>query len=203
MLNKYVRFRSFLGVTAHWIKPDLKHNCARRSAALACRRLVGSHTADLILNEIQTILQSYEIMDKVTKIVTDGGSNFVCAFKDRSPTDAVGYEELSLETESEGLTVNSLRDILMKYAGSDYPVRTHQICASHRFNNVMSSDIESAKKKINQLNSNDNRDEHIILGHSFFDIYDTVIKQCHRLWNKQQRSTVSNQYKHLLILLFA
>lgn len=181
--------RSFLGVTAHWVDSDVMKNCARKSAALACRRLIGSHTADLILHEIEEVLQSFEIMDKVTKIVTDGGSNFVCALKSRPPVDSVVLNELDLGSASVPMAIVSLRDILDSYTGNEYSVKPHQICASHRFNNVMSSDIENARKKIQQSHGDGN--EQTELGESFFELYDLIMKECHKLWNKQQRSTVS------------
>lgn len=184
-----------MGVTAHWIDPDLGNNCARKSAALACRRLVGSHTADLILSEIESILQEYEVMTKVTKIVTDGGANFVCAFKERPPSDAAESEDLDLE--SLPISVTSLREILNAYNGNDYTMRPHQRCASHRFNNVMNADIEAAAKKNSQLYLNGDRSEHVLLGRKFFDLYDGIIKECQKLWHKQQRSTVQ---LHLLYL---
>lgn len=181
--------RSFLGVTAHWVDSDTTKICARKSAALACRRLIGSHTADLILHEIESVLQSFEIMDKVTKIVTDGGSNFVCALKSRPPVDSFGLNEGNLGSESAPMAILSLRDILDSYTGNAYPVRPHQICASHRFNNVMSSDIENARKKIQQSHGDGN--EQTELGESFFEWYDLIMRDCQKIWNKQQRSTVS------------
>lgn len=111
-------------MTAHRIDPKIKNKCARRSAALACRRLIGSHTADVLVLEIEMILQEYEIMSKVTKIVTDGGSNFVCAFKDRPPIDPEECE--NTVEDSSSVRVLSLRELLSTYNGSVYGMRPHQ-----------------------------------------------------------------------------
>src|SRR4029434_5032230 len=48
------RRQSFIGVTAHWIQPDSLESC---SVALACKRLKGAHTYDVLagaLNDIHT-----------------------------------------------------------------------------------------------------------------------------------------------------
>ena len=44
--------RSYLGVTAHWINPN---NFKRESAALACRRLTGSHTYQLLAEQLKSV----------------------------------------------------------------------------------------------------------------------------------------------------
>ena len=41
--------RSYLGLTAHWLCYD---NFERKSAALACRRLTGSNTYDLLADKL-------------------------------------------------------------------------------------------------------------------------------------------------------
>ena len=41
--------RGYMGVTAHWIDST---TLERKSAALACRRLMGSHTFDVIANSM-------------------------------------------------------------------------------------------------------------------------------------------------------
>ena len=46
------RRSSYLGVTVHWLCHD---NFERKSAALACRRLTGSHTYDLLADQLQDV----------------------------------------------------------------------------------------------------------------------------------------------------
>ncbi|XP_065319567.1 uncharacterized protein LOC135927488 [Gordionus sp. m RMFG-2023] len=70
--------RAFIGLTAHWLDPlTLK----RRSAALALRRIIGRQTYDVLANEIMGIHKFYKIHNKVVKMVTDNGTNFVKTFK--------------------------------------------------------------------------------------------------------------------------
>lgn len=42
--------KSFLGMTAHWINPV---NFGREKAALACKRIKGRHTYDVIASKIE------------------------------------------------------------------------------------------------------------------------------------------------------
>lgn len=48
------RQRSYLGVTCHWID---NNSLERHSAALACRRLKGSHTFDILAAALEEIDQ--------------------------------------------------------------------------------------------------------------------------------------------------
>ncbi|KAK3920205.1 LOW QUALITY PROTEIN: E3 SUMO-protein ligase ZBED1 [Frankliniella fusca] len=72
--------RGYLGVTVHWLNPD---TLQMRSAALAlaCRRTVGRQTLDALGTALQDIFQEWGIQGKVSRTVTDNGSNFVKAFR--------------------------------------------------------------------------------------------------------------------------
>lgn len=48
--------KSFLGMTAHWIDPS---TFVRGHAALACKRVRGRHTYDVIANEIEQVHSAY------------------------------------------------------------------------------------------------------------------------------------------------
>lgn len=71
-------FRSYLGMTAHWINPD---TLEREQRMLACKRLIGKHTYNNLAKVIQEIHLTFGISDKVVGTTTDNGSNFVKAFK--------------------------------------------------------------------------------------------------------------------------
>ena len=70
--------RSYLGETVHWFTKDLK----RRSACLAVRRVRGTHSFDVLGKLMEEIHVQFRIMGKLTATTTDGGSNFVKAFKE-------------------------------------------------------------------------------------------------------------------------
>jgi hypothetical protein len=55
------RRRSFLGMTVHWIESDLQ----RRSACLAVRRAIGSHTHNVFAAAIEIVHKEFGIISKV------------------------------------------------------------------------------------------------------------------------------------------
>ena len=63
--------RSFIGVTAHWIDTE---DLARKKAAIACKRMVGRHTYDVIAKALVNTMQEYNIQKKTKDAVTDSGT---------------------------------------------------------------------------------------------------------------------------------
>ena len=70
--------RSFFGYTAHWLNDKFE----RKSVALSCKRMSGTHSFDKIYAMINEINTTYNIENKVVSVTTDNGSNFVKAFKE-------------------------------------------------------------------------------------------------------------------------
>lgn len=70
--------RSFIGVTAYWIETQ---TLQRRSAALACKQLKGSHTFSVLASALNEIHTEFNIREKITPTTTDNGSTFVKAFR--------------------------------------------------------------------------------------------------------------------------
>ncbi|XP_071577520.1 uncharacterized protein [Temnothorax nylanderi] len=71
--------RRIIGVTAHWL---CEKTLKRKSAALACKRIEGTHTAEVIATELARIHALYGLNnEKIVATVTDNGSNFIKAFK--------------------------------------------------------------------------------------------------------------------------
>ncbi|XP_025098315.1 uncharacterized protein LOC112566373 [Pomacea canaliculata] len=125
--------RSFLGVTCHFLE-----GYERKSFALACKRVKGSHTHDVLATQLNSILREYKIQNKVVRIVTDNASNFVKAFRvfgqDQSPEDSDSDEEEENITSVEFLPGESTSVVLPP----------HQRCAAHTLNLVASKDSEAA-----------------------------------------------------------
>ncbi len=94
--------RAFLGLTAHILTPKL----GQRSFAIACKRMTGRHTHDIIAKELLNILKDWGIQFKTVGLCTDNASNFVKAFKlygtQAEGTQARGAQEDEPE-ESQGI----------------------------------------------------------------------------------------------------
>lgn len=71
---------SYLGITAHFFsRKDHRRHCM----TLAVRRLPSPHTGDRIEQLVCEVLDEWNILPQnVSAILTDNGSNMVCAFRD-------------------------------------------------------------------------------------------------------------------------
>ncbi|EEC06497.1 hypothetical protein IscW_ISCW003482, partial [Ixodes scapularis] len=65
---------SYTRATVSWIEPTA---LTRKSAV--CRRTLGRITYDKLANTLLETFEDYNLQGKVTKVVTDNGSNFVKA----------------------------------------------------------------------------------------------------------------------------
>uniref|UniRef100_A0A3B3SK52 BED-type domain-containing protein n=1 Tax=Paramormyrops kingsleyae TaxID=1676925 RepID=A0A3B3SK52_9TELE len=79
--------KSYMGVTIHLFNPC---TLQRNKAALACKRIRGRHTYDVIASELEQIHSSSGVLNKVVATVTDNGSNFVKAFKTYQHVSDIG-----------------------------------------------------------------------------------------------------------------
>ena len=71
------QLRSYIGITAHFINES---EWSLESVMLACSHFKGSHTAEAINEKFQKELISFEILSKVSFIVTDSAANMIKAF---------------------------------------------------------------------------------------------------------------------------
>ncbi|KZS13082.1 Uncharacterized protein APZ42_021824 [Daphnia magna] len=79
---------SDLGETVHWFD---KTSVKRKSACLACRRIKGRHTHDVLAKLIESI---HENQDKLRGSTTDNGSNFIKCFREKGASSTLpNYEE--------------------------------------------------------------------------------------------------------------
>jgi hypothetical protein len=167
--------KSYLGVTAHWIDPQ---TLLRSSAALACERMKGRHTYDVIAAALNAVHTAYRINNKVIVTVTDNGSNFVKAFKeyqlddsvlvsndndDKNPDDIISFTEVG--------QLLSRRDISDDDDDCDFFLPPHHRC-SCTLNLIASHDIAAADS-----DSSYNR------------VSRSALAKCSALWNKACRHT--------------
>uniref|UniRef100_A0A3Q3AK76 HAT C-terminal dimerisation domain-containing protein n=1 Tax=Kryptolebias marmoratus TaxID=37003 RepID=A0A3Q3AK76_KRYMA len=152
--------RSYMGVTLHWIH---RSTLERNKAALACKRIRGRHTYDVIGAEIENIHSSHGLLNKVVATVTDIGSNFMKAFKVFQPVTEFNdeTEEESTKTDDDDVTFLNLTEILSaeNEGNGQLSLPPHHICASHKSKAV----------------------------------YRSSIAKCTMLWTKSSRSTLASE----------
>ncbi|XP_067210351.1 zinc finger BED domain-containing protein 4-like isoform X2 [Linepithema humile] len=167
--------RSYLEITIHWVNPE---TLERESAALACRRMKGKHTYDVLARAINSVFLEYHIQNKVCCTTTDNGSNFIKAFR---------FEKDDDETLTT-VEFNDLSDLLIMDDVEDMDTESllilppHHRCVSHTLNLVAVKDSEKA------IDSN-------VL---YKKLYRLTFAKLTKLWNKQNQSTqVADKIKEI------
>ena len=144
--------RSYLGMTVHWMD---SHTLKRCKAAIACVRIKGRHTYDVLACEIEQIYASYSLTGKVRATITDNGSNFVKEFSvyslfDSSDTAVTIAEDAEEETEDVAFEdVGELLTLGLEETNTDddltqvqYELPSHYRCAAHTLNLIASKDVD-------------------------------------------------------------
>ncbi len=174
--------KSFLGVTAHWIDED---TLTRKSAALACCRLKGRHTYDVLAEALDGIHSKFGIRQKVSLTVTDNGSNFVKAFEQFSKQSGADNEQQTqtyLEQQADGEVIfTEVNPLLSDNSSSTngFLLPPHQRCASHTLNLVAVHDSQVAESDA-----------------MYKKISRSAMAKCTALWNKASRSTQAAEVIH-------
>ncbi len=57
--------RAYLGVTIHWLDESL----IRKSQALACKRIVGSHTFNVLAEALESILLEFQVINPMMQLL--------------------------------------------------------------------------------------------------------------------------------------
>lgn len=170
--------QSFLSITAHWIDPE---SLQRQSAALACRRLKGSHTYNTLASALNEIHTEYNIREKIVRTTTDNASNFVKAFRvfacqnensenERDVNDS--EEEDDPEEETEAVEVEALLEEDDEY--SEYQLPKHHCCACHLLNLIATVDAKKAETNV-----------------AYRNISRSAFAKSSGLWNKSARSVTA------------
>jgi hypothetical protein len=159
--------RGYLGVTVHWLDEHLN----RKSQALACRRIVGSHTFEVLAEALESVLQEFQILIKTRGLCTDNGSNFVKAFRIFSDENQESKDEDDLSFVELETVLTSSTDASQEQT---FHLPKRQQCSVHTLNLVATKDAEKAL---------DNK--------TFKAVSRKVFSKCQALWNKQSRSTLA------------
>ena len=190
--------KGYMGVTAHWCGHGDGEQ--RKQACLALRRILGRVTFDVIAETLQSIMEEFGLMGKVTHCITDSGSNFVKAFAEFGNTNLVNeipqcvIQEADLDdtfdidgsTDDDILVSTPLFESLTPPCDSatatestGFSLPKHFRCAAHRLNLVASSDCQSAL------------DSPVCKR-----IYRSLTAKLQAIWNKQNRSVLASEKIH-------
>ncbi|XP_058601280.1 uncharacterized protein LOC131520814 [Onychostoma macrolepis] len=172
--------QSFIGATAHWIEPD---TLERKSVALACKRLKGTHSYDVLASALNDIHSEYNIREKIVRTTTDNASNFIKAFRvyacedegSSTKDESKGVndsEEEDAEEETEGVEVEALME--EEDECSEYQLPKHHRCACHILNLI--STVDARKAESNAM---------------YKKISRAAFAKCSALWNKSSRSSTA------------
>uniref|UniRef100_H2MY53 HAT C-terminal dimerisation domain-containing protein n=1 Tax=Oryzias latipes TaxID=8090 RepID=H2MY53_ORYLA len=166
--------RSYMGVTIHWFNQD---TLERHKAALACKRVRGRHTFDVIAAELEQIHSSFGLLNKLVATVTDNASNFVKAFKTFPPPESDEDEkEEEEEEEQEDVLFTDIAEALTSVSDEGHiTLPPHYRCASHTINLISTSDVE----------------KYLTSSPTTKSVYRVTIAKCTALWTKASRSTVA------------
>ena len=173
--------RSYLGMTAHWIDPK---TLRRQKAAIACMRIMGRHTYDVLASKIEQVHASYSFVGKVCATITDNGSNFVKAFTVFS--DSANNSAEDLEPEGEDVVFEDIDELLTldpektniddDLTQVQYDLPLHYRCTAHTLNLVASKDA----------------DKFLSTSCASKAVYRNSFSKSSALWNKANRSTVAS-----------
>ena len=74
------RMHAYMGISIHFVTDGWK----LLTYLLACSKMSGSHTADNIQSEYDSIVSKYNLTGKVFKVVMDNASNMCATFRDET-----------------------------------------------------------------------------------------------------------------------
>jgi hypothetical protein len=180
-----VNHKSYMGMTVHYIAFEPSNEgsqISRVSAALACKRFLGSHTYDRIAELICEVHTSFGLsVDKISATVTDNASNFGKAFREFMiaipyATNENNEELLSVEEDVEvDVDVVNVADVMTNGPSEDCDIVMphHETCFSHSLNLLATVDANKACES----------------DATYKRLYRAATAKCSALWNATHRSS--------------
>jgi hypothetical protein len=169
-----VNNKSYMGMTIHYITNN-NGKIGRVSAALACRRFLGSHTYDRIAELISNVHLSYGLtVDKISATVTDNASNFGKAFREfMVDMPDVFNDDFSITDDA--VDVIGIGDVLTNDEPDECEavMPHHETCFNHSLNLLATTDASTACKS----------------DATYKRLYQAAMAKCTALWNATHRST--------------
>ena len=179
-------YRSYLVMIVNWIK---SHTLKHGKAAIACVRIKGCHTYDVLACKTEQIHASYNLTGRVHATITDNISNFIKAVSvysllDSSDTAVTiakdveeGIEDVAFEDVGELLTLD------MEQMNNDndltqvqYKLPPHYRCAAHKMNLIACKDV----------------DKYLLCSSTFRSAYRSSFAKSSDLWHKASRFSVAS-----------
>ena len=145
-------YRSYLMMIVNWIKSHTLKHC---KAAIACVRIKGRHTYDVLACKTEQIHASYNLTGRVHATITDNGLNFIKAVSVYSLLDSSDTAVTIAKDVEEGIEdvafedVGELLTLYMEQTNNDddltqvqYKLPTHYRCAAHTMNLIACKDVD-------------------------------------------------------------
>ena len=169
-------------MTAHWIDPQTLN---WHKAAIACTRITGRHTYDVLASKIEQVHASYSLAGKVCTTITDNGS-FVKAFTVFSDSASANCTTEDVEEKGEDVAFENVDELLSlnpeeiniddDLTQVQFDLPRHYRCAAHTLNLVACKDVDKCLSTCTASNS----------------VYRNSFAKSSALWNKANRSTVAS-----------
>lgn len=164
--------RSFIGITCHWIESDTLH---RKSAALACERIRGHHTYDVIAAKISQVHAEFQIRGKVSATVTDNGSNSVKAFNEYG--DSKTEDDLEDTGDVQFHDVTTVLEEEQEHEELNFFLPPHHRCAAHTLHLIATTDLDEAASQQGVSRK----------------VYRSAKAKCAAIWNKAHHSSGASE----------
>ncbi|XP_062307988.1 uncharacterized protein LOC134012253 [Osmerus eperlanus] len=139
--------KAFMVITIHWLnKTDVSK---RQSAVLACRRIKGAHTHDVLAELLTDVNKEFKIHNKVVCTVTDNAANFVKAFNcfnfDQTESEGKDEQVSAFAAASESSDEDEMEPEPL--SGLEHPsLPPHRRCMAHTLN-LVAKDTEKVSDK--------------------------------------------------------